>query len=111
MDEIGSLRKQNKTGQQEKPREGDESINCKLIHIPFQNAQNSLKSPRALYTSISMLCAYTRRTNKHNNSSYTCMVSATNELYFLSAFYASKSCNQLTLHIQFMLQFIDCSGK
>lgn len=55
-----------------------------------------------------MLCAYTRRPNKYSNSSYTCMVSATNELYFLLAFY---SCNQLTLHVQFMLQFTDCSGK
>lgn len=109
MDEVDSPRKQHESGQQEKPWEGEESINRKLIHIPFQITQNFLsKSPQAPYPSISVLCAYTRRPNKYSNSSYTCMVSTTNELYFLLAFY---SCNQLTLHVQFMLQFTDCSGK
>lgn len=36
------------------------------------------------------------------------MVSETNELYFLLAFYSCKSCNQLALHMQFMPRFINC---
>lgn len=64
------------------------------------------ESPQALYTSVSMQCAYSRRPNKYDDLSYACMVSVTNEFYFLLVFCSFKSCNELTLDIQFMLQLL-----